>query len=101
MVVDKFKNRMSKWKANSLSFGDLLTLTNSILGTICIYHKSIFKVPVGVITQLESLSTFFYGSDGVDLKIPWIKWEMLLASFDKGGLNVASLKAFNSALLQK
>ena len=31
----------------------------------------------------------------------WIKWESVLASLDKGGLGVGSLKAFNLALLLK
>ncbi|GJZ52885.1 hypothetical protein Tco_0607770 [Tanacetum coccineum] len=31
----------------------------------------------------------------------WVKWPIILNSFDKGGLNIGSLKAFNLALLQK
>ncbi|XP_071741324.1 uncharacterized protein [Rutidosis leptorrhynchoides] len=31
----------------------------------------------------------------------WAKWDLILASFDKGGLNVGSLKAFNLALIFK
>ncbi|GJZ01674.1 hypothetical protein Tco_0519635 [Tanacetum coccineum] len=34
-------------------------------------------------------------------KLAWVKWDNVLASFDKGGLGVGSLKAFNLALLQK
>ncbi|GJU67845.1 RNA-directed DNA polymerase, eukaryota, reverse transcriptase zinc-binding domain protein [Tanacetum coccineum] len=31
----------------------------------------------------------------------WVKWPIILNSFDKRGLNIGSLKAFNLALLQK
>ncbi|GJT50984.1 RNA-directed DNA polymerase, eukaryota, reverse transcriptase zinc-binding domain protein [Tanacetum coccineum] len=31
----------------------------------------------------------------------WVKWDIILASLDQGGLGVGSLKAFNLALLQK
>ncbi|GJY76620.1 reverse transcriptase domain-containing protein [Tanacetum coccineum] len=31
----------------------------------------------------------------------WVKWSQVLPSFDKRGLNIGSLKAFNLALLQK
>ncbi|XP_071727056.1 uncharacterized protein [Rutidosis leptorrhynchoides] len=31
----------------------------------------------------------------------WLKWDKVLASFDKGGLNIGSLKAFNLALIYK
>ncbi|GJY26569.1 RNA-directed DNA polymerase, eukaryota, reverse transcriptase zinc-binding domain protein [Tanacetum coccineum] len=34
-------------------------------------------------------------------KLSWIKWSNVLSSFDKEGLNIGSLKAFNLALLQK
>ncbi|GKB04618.1 RNA-directed DNA polymerase, eukaryota, reverse transcriptase zinc-binding domain protein [Tanacetum coccineum] len=34
-------------------------------------------------------------------KIAWIKWSNVLSSFEKEGLNIGSLKAFNLALLQK
>ncbi|GKB76850.1 RNA-directed DNA polymerase, eukaryota, reverse transcriptase zinc-binding domain protein [Tanacetum coccineum] len=31
----------------------------------------------------------------------WIKWDTILASYEKGGLNIGILKAFNLALLKK
>ncbi|XP_071719437.1 uncharacterized protein [Rutidosis leptorrhynchoides] len=31
----------------------------------------------------------------------WAKWSLILASFEKGGINVGSLKAFNLAMLYK
>ncbi|GJW61434.1 RNA-directed DNA polymerase, eukaryota, reverse transcriptase zinc-binding domain protein [Tanacetum coccineum] len=34
-------------------------------------------------------------------KMAWVKWDSVLASLDKGGLGVGSLKAFNRALLLK
>ncbi|GKC54293.1 RNA-directed DNA polymerase, eukaryota, reverse transcriptase zinc-binding domain protein [Tanacetum coccineum] len=34
-------------------------------------------------------------------KLIWIKWANVLSSFEKGGLNIGSLKSFNLALLQK
>nr|GFC01985.1 RNA-directed DNA polymerase, eukaryota, reverse transcriptase zinc-binding domain protein [Tanacetum cinerariifolium] len=40
------------------------------------------------------------GSDGNN-KMAWIKWPNVLASYEHGGLEVGSLKAFNHALLQK
>ncbi|GKA13144.1 RNA-directed DNA polymerase, eukaryota, reverse transcriptase zinc-binding domain protein, partial [Tanacetum coccineum] len=34
-------------------------------------------------------------------KLAWIKWTNILASYDKGGLAIGSLKSFNLALLHK
>ncbi|GKA91923.1 putative pentatricopeptide repeat-containing protein [Tanacetum coccineum] len=34
-------------------------------------------------------------------KLAWIKWKNVISSYDNGGLNIGSLKAFNLTLLQK
>ena len=44
---------------------------------------------------------FFWGGNQHSKKIAWLKWVNVLASHDKGGLGIGSLKAFNLALLQK
>ncbi|GKG39923.1 hypothetical protein Tco_0466700, partial [Tanacetum coccineum] len=44
---------------------------------------------------------FFWGATGDTRKLDWIKWSNILASLDKGGLGVGSLKAFNNSLLLK
>ncbi|GJU86608.1 hypothetical protein Tco_1294154 [Tanacetum coccineum] len=55
-----------------------------------------------VIKAPESLrGSFFKASLGIKNKLAWIKWSNILASFDKGGLGMGSLKSFNSSLLLK
>ncbi|GKC12361.1 RNA-directed DNA polymerase, eukaryota, reverse transcriptase zinc-binding domain protein [Tanacetum coccineum] len=78
-LIDRFKNRLSGWKANMLSSGGRLTLIKSVLGSLGIYYFSIFKVPEAVLKVLESLhALFFWGTTGV-----------------------GSLKSFNNSLLLK
>ena len=100
--VDRFQTKLSSWKASLLSIGGRLTLIKSILGSIGIYYMSIFKVPVCIINRLESIrAKFFWGGDADRRKLAWVKWDTVMASLDKGGLGVGSLKAFNLALLKK
>ncbi|GKA04326.1 putative RNA-directed DNA polymerase, eukaryota, reverse transcriptase zinc-binding domain protein [Tanacetum coccineum] len=47
------------------------------------------------------LSLEVLGGSQDSRKLAWIKWSNVLSSFDKGGLNIGSLKAFNISLLQK
>nr|GEV09159.1 RNA-directed DNA polymerase, eukaryota, reverse transcriptase zinc-binding domain protein [Tanacetum cinerariifolium] len=102
ILIDHFKARLSGWKANLLSIGGRLTLIKSMLGSLGIYSFSIFKAPEMVIKSLESLrANFFSGSYESSKKLSWVKWSNTLASFDKGGLGVGSLSAFNNALLLK
>nr|GEX48317.1 RNA-directed DNA polymerase, eukaryota, reverse transcriptase zinc-binding domain protein [Tanacetum cinerariifolium] len=102
ILIDHFNARFSGWKANLLSIGGRLTLIKSVLGSLGIYYFSIFKAPEMVIKSFESLrANFFWGSHESSKKLSWVKWSNTLASFDKGGLGVGSLNAFNKALLLK
>ncbi|GJZ29741.1 RNA-directed DNA polymerase, eukaryota, reverse transcriptase zinc-binding domain protein [Tanacetum coccineum] len=54
-VVDRVKNCLSKWKMKALSIGGRLTLLKSVLGSMPIFHMSIFRVPLSVLRTLESI----------------------------------------------
>ncbi|GJV80412.1 RNA-directed DNA polymerase, eukaryota [Tanacetum coccineum] len=101
-IVDKVKSRLSKWKIKSLSIGGRLTLLKSVLGSIPIFHMSIFKIPLTVLHSLESIRCkFFNGHELKSSKSSWVKWNSVLASKIKGGLGVSSLFALNRALMMK
>ncbi|GJX22737.1 RNA-directed DNA polymerase, eukaryota, reverse transcriptase zinc-binding domain protein [Tanacetum coccineum] len=101
-LIDKFKGKLSTWKAIMLSFGGRFTLIKSILGSLGIYYLSIFKALEMVLKSLENMrAAFFWGGTIHSRKLAWVKWQNIVASFKKGGLNIRSLKAFNLALLQK
>ncbi|GKF23093.1 hypothetical protein Tco_0075415, partial [Tanacetum coccineum] len=73
-VIDKVRSRLSRWKMKTLSIGGRLTLLKSVLGSMPIFHMSIFKAPLSVIRQLESIrSHFFNGHDSASRKASWIK----------------------------
>ncbi|GJY99943.1 RNA-directed DNA polymerase, eukaryota, reverse transcriptase zinc-binding domain protein [Tanacetum coccineum] len=102
MLVDRFHLRLPTWKANLLFIGGHLTLIKSVLGSLSIYSLSIFRAPKSVLQDLERIrSNLFWGGNQDGKKMAWVKWPFILNSFDKGGLNIGSLKAFNLALLQK
>ncbi|GJX96590.1 RNA-directed DNA polymerase, eukaryota, reverse transcriptase zinc-binding domain protein [Tanacetum coccineum] len=101
-VVDKVKDRLSKWKLKALSIGGRLTLLKSVLGSIPIFHMSIYRVPSRVLKLLESIRNHFFNGNGFNSKKAiWIKWSSVLADKAKGGLGVASLYALNRGLLIK
>ena len=101
-VIDKVRARLSKWKMNTLSIGGRITLLKSVLGSLPIFHMSIYKVPKTVLCTLESLrSHFFNGHDSSSKKASWVKWSNVLTAKHKGGLGVASLYALNRGLMLK
>ncbi|GKB13021.1 hypothetical protein Tco_0846944, partial [Tanacetum coccineum] len=54
-VVDKVLSRLYRWKMKLLSIGGRLTLLKSMLGSMPIFHMSIFKVPSSILKSLESI----------------------------------------------
>ncbi|PWA87879.1 RNA-directed DNA polymerase, eukaryota, Reverse transcriptase zinc-binding domain protein [Artemisia annua] len=101
-IVERVIARLSKLKMKMLSIGGRLTLLKSVLGSMPIYHMSIFKVPIRVLQRLESIRChFFNGNDLHGKKPSWVKWKNVLASKEKGGLGVSSLYALNRALMFK
>nr|GEX27319.1 RNA-directed DNA polymerase, eukaryota, reverse transcriptase zinc-binding domain protein [Tanacetum cinerariifolium] len=79
-----------------------LTLLKSVLGSMLIYHMSIFKVPMKVLQRMESIRChFFNGAYLGGKKSMWVKWKNILVSKEKGGLGVSSLYALNRALMFK
>ncbi|GJW50165.1 RNA-directed DNA polymerase, eukaryota, reverse transcriptase zinc-binding domain protein [Tanacetum coccineum] len=71
MLIDRFHSRLSTWKASLFSKGVHLTLIK--------------------------IRSNFDNQDGK--KMAWVKWSIILNSYDNGGLNIGSLKAFNLSLL--
>ena len=47
-VVEKFKVKLSNWRAGILSVGGRLTLIKSVLSNLPIYYMSIYKMPIAV-----------------------------------------------------
>ncbi|GJZ69623.1 RNA-directed DNA polymerase, eukaryota [Tanacetum coccineum] len=99
-VVNRIRQRLLSWKANSLSVGGRLTLIKLILGSLPIYYLSLFKAPKKVIELLESIrSKFFWGSKDSKRGISWVKWKSILLDKELGGLGVGCLHAKNLGLL--
>ncbi|GKB25180.1 RNA-directed DNA polymerase, eukaryota, reverse transcriptase zinc-binding domain protein [Tanacetum coccineum] len=101
-VIDKVKARLSKWKIKVLFIGGRLTLLKSVLGSMPIFHMSIFRVPLGVLRLLESIrSHFFNGHELKSKKSTWVKWNNVLVPKKKRGLGISSLFALNRGLICK
>ncbi|KAJ9541443.1 hypothetical protein OSB04_027949 [Centaurea solstitialis] len=101
-LVEGMKLKLSCWKARVLSIGGRLTLIKAVLTALPLYFFSIFKVPDGVIKQLEKIRrNFFWGFKEGEKNLYWIAWDKIMAAKDQGGLGVLSLKSMNIALLSK
>ncbi|GJY30324.1 RNA-directed DNA polymerase, eukaryota, reverse transcriptase zinc-binding domain protein [Tanacetum coccineum] len=91
-ITAKVSSRLLKWKLKTLSIGGRLTLLKSVLTAIPIFHMSLFKVPTGILKELESIRmNFFNGTDKSERKMVWIGWDNILASKKNEGLDLSKL----------
>ncbi|GJU12536.1 hypothetical protein Tco_1134932 [Tanacetum coccineum] len=63
-IVNNLVARLSKWKMKTLSIGDRLMLLKLVIGSMPIYHMSLFKVPMKILQIMESIGCYFF--NGVD-----------------------------------
>nr|GEW11549.1 RNA-directed DNA polymerase, eukaryota [Tanacetum cinerariifolium] len=100
--VQKLRSRLSKWNVKTLSIGGRLALLKLVLGASPLYNMSIYKVPKGVLKEMEAIRcNFFNGADPAERKITWVSWDKVLASKKNSGLGFSSFHALNRALLLK
>nr|GEU60022.1 RNA-directed DNA polymerase, eukaryota [Tanacetum cinerariifolium] len=59
-VIGKISARLSKWKIKTLSIGGRLMLIKSVLTSLPLYHMLLYKAPLGVLHDLETLRRKFF-----------------------------------------
>ncbi|KAJ0535080.1 putative RNA-directed DNA polymerase [Helianthus annuus] len=101
-VIELFRNRLSIWKAKTLSYGGRITLIKSVLNALPTYYLSLFKAPVKVLDVLDKIRrVFFWGGSEEKAKMNWVAWEKTIAPIEFGGLGFGSLRDANLAMLAK
>ncbi|GJU66652.1 hypothetical protein Tco_1252911 [Tanacetum coccineum] len=60
-ILDKFQNRLSSWKAKTLSYGGRHAIIKLVLGALGTYYFSLFKAPKYVIDYMRSLDAISFG----------------------------------------
>ena len=101
-IAEKFRKKLSNWKAKTLSIGGRLTIVSSVLGGVPNYWMSMFPVPKGVVKELENLRRdFFWGKKEEGKAIPWIRWNTACKKKENGGLGIIGIEDMNLSLLAK
>nr|GEY79130.1 probable leucine-rich repeat receptor-like protein kinase At1g35710 [Tanacetum cinerariifolium] len=79
-------------------FNYLGVKVGSNISRITSWDDVISKVPIGVLNHLESIRrNFFYGVDGLERKLAWIGWNMVLTS-KKNGVKSSRILIDNTIL---
>ncbi|KAJ0702066.1 putative RNA-directed DNA polymerase [Helianthus annuus] len=101
-VFEIFESRLALWKSSLLSFGGRITLVRSVLVSLPSYYFSLYKAPVKVIRDLESLiRKFIWGGSSENKKTHWVAWDIVSLPKKSGGLGICKLGIINRAFLSK
>ena len=77
-------------------------LIKSVIQTIPTYSMSCFKLPKGLIKEIETMiCKFCWGYSGDRRKVHWVKWERLCQAKEAKGMGFKEIEKFNEALLAK
>ncbi|CAL5353932.1 unnamed protein product [Camellia sinensis] len=101
-IVDKVRSKLALWKRKLLSFAGRLTLIKFVLDSLPGYYISIFKMPKGVVREIERIkAAFLWGSLGVKRKIRLVNWKDVTRRKEQGGLGLRRIDEMNEFLLVK
>ncbi|WVZ94622.1 hypothetical protein U9M48_040491 [Paspalum notatum var. saurae] len=60
VIEDRFKHKLSTWKAKHLSYGGRLVFLNSVLSSLPMFMISFFEIPKGVMRRLDFYRSIFF-----------------------------------------
>ena len=75
-------------------------LIKAVIQVIPTYTMSYFKLPKGIIKEIETLiRKFWWEYRGEQRKIHWVSWEKMCQPKGEGGMGFRELSKFNDSLL--
>ena len=102
VIKERIWKKLKGWKEKLLSQAGREILIKAIVQAIPTYTMSCFKLPKGLIKEIEVLiRKFWWGYRGEQKKIHWLSWEKLCLPKGEGGMGFRELSKFNDSFLAK
>ena len=101
-LKERVWKKLQGWKEKLLSIAGREVLVKAIIQAIPTYTMSCFKLPKGLIKELEVLiRKFWWGYSGDSRTVHWVSWERLCEAKEVSGMGFKEIEKFNEALLAK
>ncbi|KAL8547444.1 hypothetical protein ACS0TY_006971 [Phlomoides rotata] len=99
-LIHKIRSRIASWDGKNISLSGRATLVQSVLSAVRIYYLSFFILQKQVIKTITKIqSSFLWGGDDDNCKIPWVKWSTIYKRKEEVGLGIKEMGKFNRALV--
>jgi hypothetical protein len=101
-IAEKMGKKLSGWKGNMLSAGDILTLVNACLSGITLYMLAFLEAPKRFLKKADIIRKRMIWQEMEDKKkYHLVKWDTVCFPKDCGGLGVLDLTTMNKSLFCK
>ena len=101
-MKERIWKKLKGWKEKLLSLAGREILIKVVIQAICTYTMLCFKLPKGLISDIETLiRKFWWGNRGDQRKIHWVSWAKLCLPKNEGGMGFREFDKFNDSLLVK
>ncbi|XP_074271311.1 uncharacterized protein LOC141595244 [Silene latifolia] len=101
-TIDKVVDRIRGLGARKLSYAGRLILVKAVLKTLLQYRATMFILPTGVISRIESICRNFLWDGGADyIRSPLVSWDKACKPWDEGWLGLKNDIQWNKAAVGK
>jgi hypothetical protein len=100
VIIDKVATKLPKWKGRLLNKPGRLTLVNSVLTSVVLYHMMVFSLSKWAIRRIDNIRQGFLwqGSENAQGGNCMVNWQRAQRSKKLGGLGILDLAKFNLPL---
>lgn len=101
-VLDKVNQRLSSWKAKTLSFAGRVTLAKSVIQALPTYVMQSCLLPKSTCDEIDRLCrAFIWGDTPNQRRMHHLSWSQICRSKKNGGLGLRSSRDVNAVFMMK
>lgn len=101
-LIDKYKQRMDGWKTKCLSLAGRITLANSVLTSLPVFHMQTSILHASMTKEMDKLvRRCIWGSMEGQRNGHLVNWNIVCKAKEEGGLGVRRASEVNQALMAK
>ncbi|CAN1164267.1 Putative ribonuclease H protein At1g65750 [Linum perenne] len=101
-IVDRIEQKLTGWKAKSLSLAGRVTLAQSVLTSIPAYVMQTAVIPVTTCDAIDrQIRNFVWGSTDEARRVHLVSWDRICTPKEDGGLGLKMAKFLNRAYMTK